>query len=497
MTSITGGHVIVNKSGTSADIFSEQLINMLGMTPQTFLECIYMDDVEDVRAAINVDNKLTKVFRVVHADGHIITVRANGQCPSDKNDQIILVLTDISACNTVLSQLAEAKADAERALQAKSRFLAAMSHEIRTPLNGIIGLTDLLRGGGASSSDETRESIETINLCSNLLLTLINNILDYSKLEEGKLSLNKEKFNLQRCCEDILAMLTPKKSERVDILLDFTDDSPTWVVGDQVRVTQILTNIVGNAVKFTSTGYIRLTVRHAHPSSASLLGSVSSKYNILFIVEDTGVGISKDNLGQLFKTYNQGDQNKHGGTGLGLCIARALCRLMSGDISVSSVLGEGSTFTVSIWLDTPTLGGSTDSLITSTSDIQPPSNPLKILAAEDNKVNQTVLAQMLGRLGYTYDIVEKGLQAVNHIREGQYDVVLMDWHMPVMDGFAATKMIRDLGYTQVKIIALTANAMKEDKDLCLSNGFDDYISKPVSLRRLREVLASIPPSNIQ
>lgn len=474
---VHGGHVIKNLD-TNEEIFSEQLISLIGYTPASIFDIFSPECIADVNNVISTakPNTIYDIKCICTSDKHLyMKIMYAGR-------KLYMLLKD----DAVQSKLREATREAENALQAKSRFLAAMSHEIRTPLNGIIGMTELLKTTGLS--DDTKQSIETINLCSQLLLTLVNNILDYSKLEEGKLSLTNETFNLKKCCEEILAMLNPKyrNKNNLELLFVYEDDVPQSVIADKIRITQILTNIIGNAIKFTETGFVKLSVSMGAKN-------MSDKLTIIFGVEDTGIGISSSGINNLFKTYNQADptiQKKYGGTGLGLVIAKSLCELMQGTIDVTSTLGEGSLFKITLNVgrtlsdscpDMPALDSPTRRSLPKT---------LKILSVEDNEINQVVLAKMLSRLGYTCDKAMNGVQAVSQVKKNSYDIIFMDINMPVMDGLEATKIIRELGFGKLKIVALTADALPEDKQRCLSSNMNDYLSKPVNLQALKKVIQS-------
>ena len=482
---IHGGHIIKDLD-TNEELISDNLIKNIGYKPISLLNLIdkkYIDDVNSIidKAKLNQHDfyDIRCEMTISVEDHRVISLRI--KCIDRK---LYIILADITRTESVQLLLTQARFEAENALQSKSRFLAAMSHEIRTPLNGIIGMTELLKTNGLT--DDTKQSIETINLCSQLLLTLVNNILDFSKLEEGKLSLNNESFNLKKCCEEILAMLNPKYKNKsnIELLFIYEDNVPQNIIGDKIRITQILTNIIGNAIKFTETGFVKLSV--------SIKPSMNiSNIILVFDVEDTGIGISKEGINHLFKTYNQVDptiHKKYGGTGLGLVIANSLCQLMNGDIHVSSTLGEGSLFRITLNVKRPLTDSCPDVIALDSPTRQLLPKELKILSVEDNEINQLVLSKMLARLGYTCDKAMNGVQAVSQVKNNSYDIIFMDINMPIMDGIEATKIIRELGYHRIKIVALTADALPEDKQKCLSANMNDYLSKPVNLQALKNVI---------
>jgi CheY-like chemotaxis protein len=479
---IHGGHIIVHPNQTFE--YSEQLIKTLGYVPEKWSDPIMEAYKKEILEKYNNKENINMAIKMCTAQNEHLWMVAKGKYVEINYTKImLLLLCDITKTKDHDKLIKQATKNAEDALQSKTRFLATMSHEIRTPLNGIIGMTDLLNDMIIDA--EAKSTVNTINLCSKLLLTLINNILDYSKLEDGKISLNKQKFNIKECCTDILNVLKPINKQNMEIILDIDSINIDYLVGDRVRFTQILTNILGNAIKFTEKGYVKLTL-----TTSDIMINDETKCQLDIIVKDTGIGISKYNLNNLFETYNQIDPNihkKYGGTGLGLVIAKSLCKLMDGNIWAESELGMGSTFYITVLMDYPI---ESDLIKLNSSDnlIKINKSNVKILVAEDNNVNQIVIKKMLQKIGYSCSVANNGLQAVNIMKENRHDIILMDIHMPIMDGFEATKIIRELGMTHVKIIALTANAMKEDRDRCLNNMMDDYLSKPIDINTLKQCI---------
>ncbi len=371
-----------------------------------------------------------------------------------------------------------ARAEADAAVQAKARFLANMSHEIRTPMNGIIGMSNLLL---SNVSDPIGvERLKIIQNCGNSLLDLINDVLDFSKLEVDKVELEKRPFPINDIAKEIVEMLSTRASEKGITLSYKPDDNvPNWFSGDVTRFRQILTNLVSNAIKFTEVGRVEIS------SKAKTIGD--GIWEIQFAVKDSGIGISHHVKNRLFQSFSQVDASttrRFGGTGLGLAICKGLCEKMGGSIWVESEIGKGSTFffTFTGEMAAPLESQTSSNPFASLDPEMGKKHPLQILVAEDNRTNQMVAVGFLGKLGYKADIAGNGKEALKAIKAKQYDLILMDCHMPEMDGFETTKKIIEI-YSDIrpKIIALTASAMKEDIDQCAACGMDGFLSKPITL----------------
>ncbi len=406
-------------------------------------------------------------------------------------------------------ELESALVTARDATQLKSRFLANMSHEIRTPMNGVLGMTDFLLG--TNLTEEQQEYAGSIKKSADALLTLINDILDLSRIEAGKLRLDHVPFSLSATVEESSSLFALQaRTKGLDFSSAVSSNLPDMLVGDAGRVRQVLTNLIGNAVKFTDSGRIDVEAEMVRPTQDGFL--------VRFGVRDTGIGIPPEHQSRLFESFTQGDGSstrKYGGTGLGLSISKQLVELMDGELGVESKPGEGSRFwftanfgkaplTVapgappkrSIPVPAPPTPAPKVPVPAAKPASAPPEKSnggprkLCVLLAEDNEINQRIALRLLEKLGLAADAVDNGRAAVEALAQKKYDLVLMDCMMPDMDGFEATAVIRnrERGKGHTPICALTANAMEGDREKCLAAGMDDYISKPVGLDKLREVV---------
>ena len=383
--------------------------------------------------------------------------------------------------------LEAATARAEAASRAKSQFLANMSHEIRTPMNGVIGMAELLSATPLDASQ--REVTETIRSSGQILLAIINDILDLSTIESGQLALDKAPFELASVLSQAINVVSPEAAAKSLRLAVHADPAlPSHLLGDRLRLGQVLVNLLSNAVKFTDQGEVTLSTRFV-PATADAPAALRIE------VRDTGIGIEADRLSQLFQPFEQGDASmsrRFGGTGLGLAISKRLVELMDGRLWGESRVGAGSTFGLELPLRAAAVPAPAKAPARTGAAPQRPGGDLRLLIAEDNPVNQRVASRMLQRLGYKADVVDNGRLAVEATGREAYDVVLMDVQMPELDGLEATRTIKARPGTTPWIIALTAHALEDDRRQCLAAGMNDFLSKPVQLAELTAALERVP-----
>ncbi|MEA1989822.1 MAG: ATP-binding protein [Pseudomonadota bacterium] len=398
---------------------------------------------------------------------------------------LVQVVRDVTLQMQTQQQLSLAKEQAVALAKARSRFVATISHEIRTPMNGVLGMTDLLFDTPLNNIQT--QYLQAIKQSGNVLLNIINEVLDFAKLDEGQVTLVNADLNLKDILEETLHLLSNMAEEKgLKLNCDYTQLHSDNYLGDAMRIQQLIFNLVGNALKFTEKGQIIVKLSNVVAEDGNQL--------VLIEVIDSGIGVAKENLPKLFESFTQADEStsrQFGGTGLGLAICKQLADLMQGSIGVESELGNGSTFWVKLPLRKVVKTGEIEGSVESVSgpvlvDKHLPLAGKTVLLIEDNVINQNVIEGFLLRLGAKVDVAENGLKGVDFWRLGEfkYQLVLMDCQMPVMDGFEATKMIRKeesmSAQTQaIPIVALTANVMSEDKDKCLQAGMNDFLSKPI------------------
>ena len=443
-------------------------------------------------------------FFVQNEEGNYVVVEQKKECTLEKTDIFdqfgerlysIYFVRDITEERNAFRLMQKSKEDAEEANRAKSDFLANMSHEIRTPMNAIIGMSQVIIDG-KEVSDSVMSKVNEIKIAGTNLLEIINDILDMSKIEAGKFELVNDEYDLANLIHELSSVVTARLHQSdVIFSLDIDPTVPRKLIGDEIRIRQILLNILGNAIKFTKEGSINLKVTWNKCESAP---------DVLFDISDTGIGIKEEDKEKIFGKYDQADTKKNRsvqGTGLGLAISRNFAILMGGMITVDSKYGEGSTFHIVINQDIKEyeqLGEDTATKLTNKTFVIPVKQEVeavekpdtKVLVVDDSKVNLLVATGLMKKYNMTVDTAMSGKESIEKVQKTQYDIVFMDHMMPEMDGVEAMKAIRALGeeYKKLPIVALTANALSESKDMLLNEGFDDYLAKPINVVELDRVI---------
>jgi PAS domain S-box-containing protein len=462
--------------------------------PRSFLDAGHPEESGALRSTIvgvmNSGQPFVLEYRILRPDSECRWIRGRGFPVRNGSGDVYRyagIATDISEQKRAEQQLRQAKETAEAASRSKSEFLANMSHEIRTPMNGILGMTELLLDTQVTL--EQRGYLKIVKSSADSLLSIINDILDFSKIEAGKLDLDPIDFVVRDRIGDVLKSLALRaRAKDLELACEVDPDVPVVLVGDALRLCQVILNLVGNAVKFTDQGkvvvHVKVSVREAN------------RILLHFAISDTGIGIAPDKLETIFAPFEQADGSttrKYGGTGLGLTISARLVRLMGGRVWVESEVGKGSVFNF-----TATFGVGQSVVTADPAVAIPDLGKLTVLLAEDNAVNQIVAVGLLKRLGHTVVIANNGKEALVALARQPFDLVLMDVQMPEMDGFEATAALRTRERStgrRTPVIAVTANAMKGDRERCLDAGMDGYVSKPIQPAELRRAITDVlPPS---
>jgi PAS domain S-box-containing protein len=467
--------------------------------PLSWQKAIHPEDLELAHAVFSrqIQGELVaSEYRILTPGGQVKWIRDRAFPVRDQAGELIRIVgiaEEITEQKRYEADLIRARQGAEAASRAKSCFLANMSHEIRTPMNGVVGMIQLLL---ESELTPEQEQFATVAQGSGrTLLALIDDILDLSKVEAGKVVLENLSFDLRHMVDDVVRLLQgPAMAKGLELRSRVAPEIPHLLGGDARRLRQVLTNLANNAVKFTERGEVTL--------SAVIEAHGSGKVTVRFTVQDTGIGIRADQAATLFTPFTQADVSttrKYGGTGLGLAISRQLVEMMGGHIGVDSQEGQGSVFWFTAALDLasaspePT-GKSSDRRAGDRGRTFPLGRKPRILVAEDNDTNRFVTLSQLRKLGYEATAVNNGAEAVDAVGQGDYDLVLMDCQMPVMDGIEATRLIRKSMHPDIPVIALTASAFEEERNQCLSE-MNDFVSKPVDLERLADVLSHWLPAS--
>ncbi len=406
---------------------------------------------------------------------------------SYRSQMLFINISDITNQKNYQSELIKSKEAAEYGRKVKENFLANMSHELRTPVNGIIGLSDMLRK--TEMNDQQMGMISLLETTSQSLLGVINDVLDISKIEAGKFSIVRAANDVHSIIKSVYDLLKYKADERnIEFILEIEPSVPHYIMVDSLRLNQILMNLLSNAIKFTESGFVKLNVK--------VLQTHVDKSKLQFSIEDSGIGISEDRIARIFDSFEQAEDDtaaKYGGTGLGLAIVKKLIELKGGELNVSSVPAKGSIFSFTNWYSLASRPNEVKPTKNSVKDLQPFNN-VRVLVAEDNLVNQFMLSKILKDWKVEIEMVDNGRKAIDKLAENDYDLILMDTHMPEMDGYQATRHIRsELSEAKrsIPIISLSAASFDHEQEEALASGMNDVLAKPFQPYQLHEKMRKL------
>lgn len=487
--------IIVNADGLITDL-NDALVKITGIEHDELINTYFIDYFVEPQRTKEIYEELLKKgsisdfpLTLCHKDGRLTEVLCNGlvyKSPHENALGAIIIAKDLTEQKRLASELIEAKNNAgiaikkaEESSQLKESFLANMSHEIRTPLNAIIGFADILAKKKLGKKEN--EHVKTIKSAGENLLTIISDILDISKIEAGIMFFEEKSFSIQDIFQSVEDMLAKKAKEKdLDLLFKIDNNVPDMLLGDPIRLTQILINLTGNAIKFTSKGKVQV--------GCKLLKKEAETSLIEFSVKDTGIGIPEDKLHFVFERFRQAESHttrKYGGSGLGLSIAKQLVELQGGILSVKSKLKVGSTFSFAIPYKNTSEAQQEIAPMDNKYNMKKLSK-LKILLVEDNRLNVLLVQSLFSENNLKLQIAENGSVCIEKLKQTDFDIVLMDMEMPVMNGYEAATIIRRDFKRNIPIIAMTAHAMAGEREKCLSLGMNDYISKPINANLLFE-----------
>ncbi len=487
---IHGNFLTINPAGAELIGYTKEEVlqrSLFDIVPESSVQ-----GVKSYLHEILTTGKSKGLMKITHRNGSSRTWMYNNVLSELINGQQYVIGNAVDITERILmeKELIKAKENAEKNALAKDTFLANMSHEIRTPMNAIIGFSNLLKD--TQLEEEQRDYVSNINIASENLLGIINDILDISKIESGHIVIEKITFNIKDLLKNAKAVLSHKAQEKGLELSSIIDENiPTFVVGDPTRLNQILLNLTNNAIKFTEKGKVKILVELSKESATECV--------ILFSVMDTGIGIPADKLESIFDRFTQADSDttrKFGGTGLGLSISKSLTELQDGNLWVESTPGKGSTFSFSLPFGVDTKDKTNDKDANNVDSLKSES-AVKVLLVEDNPLNQKLALKVLGKFGFVADLAENGRVAVQKVQENIYEVILMDLQMPEMDGYQATEHIRKVLKINTPIIAMTAHSLVGEKEKCISIGMNDYIPKPFVPQELFDKIITYAEVNEQ